>query len=1023
MYGISTTCAGSVRVRGLTLPTALAGALLCLAALPMCAERLPVRTYTISDGLLLDGAIFQTMQDSHGFLWFVTGGGISRFDGQSFQNHGANDGLPRIECILEARTGEYWLGTSEGLIRYDPAAPATGRFQRFRVSEGRIANQVETVANDGRDGLWIGTDHGLYHAVRSPGGLNIRPVLRPEAPPHREPDGYFPIYHLLLDSRGALWASGTFSGVYRVRPHGGIEHYTTLEGLPYINGGPFLEDRRGRMWLATAVGLLSLEAEPRLGMPLVLRKFDTRLGLQENAPRALCEMPDGHLWIATRAGLLEFDGDRLRRYGRQNGLAEENLWSLARDVEGNLWVGTDSSGVMRIARTGFTSFDESDGMSESSIRSVQVLPTGELIAIPEAVSNPSFRIQQFTGGKPAFGSIHPRFPAGIRDFGWGTGQILLRDHLGETWIATYDGLARFPRTAGIGGLDRLPPLKVYTVRDGLRSSNIYSLFEDSRGDIWIGLMFPPQFGLARWVRSEDRIEGLTQTPGAMPGRTSQAFVESGSGTLWIGCWPSGLSRYRNGRFRSITASDGLPTGAISSLYIDHAGAVWGAAHGAGLFRIENPDSERPRVVTFIAVNGLASNDVTCVTGDAAGRIYMGGLRGVDRVDPSSGELLHFGMSDGLPSNLIVSCVRDNSGELWFGTHRGLARLTNPPGKFPAPPQVRISEVRIADRTQHISDLGETLIQLPELKSSQNRVAIAFAAINFAGPTRYRYRLEGAEGEWNQTADSTVTYPALPPGDYRFLVQALDARPGQSSPAAALTFTILPPLWKRWWFMALEALALAGCIYTVYLFRLRQLLAIERVRMRIATDLHDDIGSALSQIGLMSEAARRPAGPNTMPEALARIATVSRETAASMADIVWTINPKRDSLGDLSVRIRRFANELFSARDIDCTVVMPESDEDLKLGIDTRRQLLLVAKEAMHNVIRHSGSTQVSIELNHQSRWVVLRIRDNGTGFDPLANAEGHGIASMRSRAEGLGGRFSIESRDGNGATLEVRIPK
>jgi len=199
--------------------------------------------------------------------------------------------------------------------------------------------------------------------------------------------------------------------------------------------------------------------------------------------------------------------------------------------------------------------------------------------------------------------------------------------------------------------------------------------------------------------------------------------------------------------------------------------------------------------------------------------------------------------------------------------------------------------------------------------------------------------------------------------------------------------------------------------------------VERVRMRIATDLHDDIGSALSQIGLLSEAAQRPAGTHTMPDALARIASVSRETAASMADIVWTINPQRDSLGDLSVRIRRFASELFSARDIDCVVVTPESDEDLKLGIDTRRQLLLVAKEAMHNVIRHAHGTQVSIELRQENRWVVFRIGDNGAGFDPQARAEGHGIASMRSRAEGMGGEFVIESGNGQGTRLEVRIPR
>ena len=995
---------------------------LLMAALPVAAERLPVHNYTTSDGLPLDGAILQTMQDSRGFIWFVTGGGISRFDGQSFQNHGDHDGLPRIECILEARAGEYWLGTTDGLIRYNPAAPATGRFHRFRVSESKLGNQVDTLANDGRGGLWIGADDGLYHAVRTPTGLDARLVLRPEAPPHREPDGYFPIYHLLLDSRGALWANGTFSGVYRVRPDGGIEHYTVRDGLPYINGGPFLEDRRGRMWLATAVALLSLEPQPQPGRKLVLRQFDTRFGRAENAARGLCETPDGHLWMASAMGLLELDDAHLRRYTRSNGLSEDEIWSILIDRDGDLWAGTGSSGVMQIRRTGFTSFDQTDGASDTPVRSVQTLPTGEVIAIPGPGSNPNFRIQQLMEGKLPFRLIRPRFPANITNFGWGERQILVRDHLGETWIATYSGLARFPQTAGIAGLDRLRPSRVYTTRDGLRSNNIYSLFEDSHGDIWIGLIFPPQFGLARWIRAEDRFEDLTATPGAMPGRTSGAYVESRSGTLWIGCWPRGLSRYRDGRFRSFTVSDGLTAADIESLYIDPAGAVWGAGHG-GVFRVDNPDSERPRFVTFSGAKGLSTKDVSCVTGDASGRIYAGTFKGVDRLDPASGEVLHFNTSDGLPNNMIAACAGDSEGRIWFGTSRGLSRLTNPPGKVPTPPQVRISEVRIADRTQPISDLGETQIRAPALRASQNRVLITFAAINFAGATRYRYKLDGAEREWSQTAEPTVTYTALPPGDYRFLVQALGAGPGQASPAASLTFTISTPVWKRWWFLALEALTLAGCIYGVYLFRLRQLLAIERVRMHIATDLHDDIGSALSQIGLLSEAARRPAGVHTMPDALARIAIVSRETAASMADIVWTINPQRDSLGDLSVRIRRFATELFSARDIDCVVVTPESDEDLKLGIDTRRQLLLVAKEAMHNVIRHAHSTQVSIELKHENRWVVFRIGDNGSGFDARARAEGHGIVSMRSRAEGLGGKLSIESGNGHGTRLEVRIPR
>jgi signal transduction histidine kinase len=267
----------------------------------------------------------------------------------------------------------------------------------------------------------------------------------------------------------------------------------------------------------------------------------------------------------------------------------------------------------------------------------------------------------------------------------------------------------------------------------------------------------------------------------------------------------------------------------------------------------------------------------------------------------------------------------------------------------------------------------------------------------------------------------VDYAELPPGGYRFLVEAIGAGSQRSSPAS-FAFTVLPPMWQRWWFVLLMALALSSMIYAAWRFRLNQLLEVERVRMRIATDLHDDIGSALSQIGLLSEVARSRADGDAITEAFARIASVSRETSASMADIVWTINPQRDSLGDLSTRIRRFAGELFSASDIECAVVTPESDEDLKLGIDTRRQLLLVAKEAMHNVVRHAHCTRVSMELRREKQRVVFRIGDNGEGFDPEASAEGHGIASMRSRAERLGGALIIQSGNGDGTQLEVRIP-
>ncbi len=996
-------------------------------AFRMGAERLPVRTYTTADGLILDGAILQIIQDSRGFLWFVTDSGISRFDGQSFQNLDAREGLRSPRCILESTPGVYWIGTLDGLVFYNPLPSAGERFQRYQIGSTHQSNDVEALANDGAGGLWIGTRDGLYRAKLSYGGAVSSLVIRPEAPPHTEPDGMYPISHLLRDSRGALWAAGTYSGVYRISSDGRVEHYTTRGGLPLLSGGPFLEDHLGRIWLATPTGLLNLRAQPGQDDAVVLRWVRIPSRAPEVVVRSLCRMEDGHLWLASHEGLFEFDGDHIQRYTRRNGLALDDLWAVLTDREGNLWVGTDSAGVMRINRKGLTSLDESDGVDENVVAAVTALSTGEVIAITRpAPFATTFRLHVLFPGNadqkgPSFKQVHPLFSREVEQFGWGDEQVLIRDHLGETWVATFDGIARFPPTTRVVRLNGAKAVKLYTIRDGLLSNNIYSLFEDSKGDIWIGLMFPPRFGMQRWIRSENRFEDLTTTAGALPGKTASSFLETRSGSLWIGDWPNGLTRFRNGRFQSFDASDGLPGGEIRQLYMDPAGILWGAVLGGGLLRIDHPDTEKPQIVTITESDGLSTNDVTCVAGDSSDGIYVGTFRGVDHLD-STGAIRHFTSADGLASNIVLVCTRDRTGYVWFGTKAGLSRMA-PQASFKSQPAVvRISSISIRGRRLSLSDLGETGIHRISLPSGQNSLQIAFASINFAGATRYRYKMEGAREEWQSTRQQTVDYPALPPGEYRFLVQAVSVGGEQFSTPAVFSFAINPPIWKRWWFLALIALTCAGCIHVAWRYRMHQMLQVERVRMRIATDLHDDIGSALSQISLLSEVARGQVATGNAQNTFSRIATVSRETAASMADIVWTVNPERDSLGDLSARVRRFAGEFFAVHDIDCVVVTPESDEDLKLDIDTRRQLLLIAKEAMHNVIRHAQSKRVRIELRQEARSVVFWIEDNGVGFDPDSDAEGHGLSGMRIRAERLGGKLRIESRNGCGTKLEFRVP-
>jgi ligand-binding sensor domain-containing protein/two-component sensor histidine kinase len=996
--------------------TCLGRWLFLLSAFPLAAERLPVHRYTAADGLLMDGAILRIMQDSQGFLWFTTPMGLSRFDGRSFRSYGAEEGVARVEEIVETAPGQYWVATDQGLARYDPSAPPGKRFPIFHVNGTRTGDHIHAVSSDGRSGLWIGTNDGLYHAMPGLQSLEARLVLRPEIPLHSEPVGYAPVMNLMLDSSGTLWVTGHYGGIYRVLTSGAIEHYTSRDGLPYLNGGPFLEDRAHRVWLGTAEGLLQLKKDPKPGDRLVLRSVDTTFGLREQPIRGICETADGRLWMASTAGLLEFDGVRLRRYTRANGLSQSQLWSVISDRRGALWVGSGSAGVMRISRGSFTTFDEADGISDALPRSVLRTSPDDLVAITGDLDH--FLIHRWDGAR--FQLIQPRFAPGTK-FGWGIGQILLRDREGETWLPTYDGLARFPRTASIAGLNGLAPTRIYTMRDGFSSRNIHKLFEDSRGDIWVGLMFPPGFGLARWRRATDRIEDLSTLPDGSTVVDATAFAESADGAVWVG--------FDNGMLRRFSTKTAAPFGnpalnlgsSIESLTLDSSGHIWGTAYHAGLFRIDNAESDAPRATLLDSPQRAAESLAICVTADRAGRIYTGTYVGLNRLDPATGESVHFDISDGLPNNQVMACATDAEGQLWFATPQGVSRLAAPSSDSPPPGAVRIMAVEAGGRTLPLSDLGVANLAGFTFDPGQSRVQIQFAAIDFSGRRTYRYKLDGAGRDWSQpTTQQTVEYPYLPPGKYRFLAEA-GAIAERGQPPASFTFLILPPLWQRWWFVSLACGFLMASAYTAYRYRLAQLLRVERVRTGIAADLHDDIGSALTHIALLSDLARRQTPPGTLADSLDRIANVSRDTTAAMSDIVWSINPQRDSLGDLAVRVRRFAVELASAREIECEVNAVETDLDLRLTSETRRQLLLVAKEGIQNAVRHSRCANISIQMKRENGAVLFRIDDDGVGFDADSSLHGHGLGGMRSRAVRLGGSLTIE-RLNPGTRLQFRIP-
>ena len=627
-------------------------------------------------------------------------------------------------------------------------------------------------------------------------------------------------------------------------------------------------------------------------------------------------------------------------------------------------------------------------------------------------------IRRFDGNR--FVSVAPMVPGHDSSWdwsGWGWGQIHLQDHLGEWWFATGQGLLRYPKVKRLEDLAHTPPKAWY--RD---LNDVFRLYEDSRGDIWIG-NWRGASQLARWERSTRRFRyQQVGAPGDWVGGMPTAFREDRVGNLWIGRWERGLVRYRKGRFEWIFPEE-KPTGTILSLFLDHAGQMWVGTSRGGLLRFDDPAAEHPGYRVYSTKDGLSSNEVRAITEDRFWRIYFWTGRGVDRLNPDAGGIRHYTETDGVSVLHDISVAFcDHNGSLWFGP--GLWRLDPEPDKPAQPPPIRITNMRIRGRDHPVSELGETDLSGLVLQPSQDQLQIDFASLHFdtSNTIKYQYKLEGADDDWNTPGDlRSVNYPRLPSGRYRFLVRAVNTEGLVSTIPATITFRLLPPLWLRWWFLTAAGMLLACLIYWAYRFRLQQLLELERVRTRIASDLHDDIGSSLTQIAIMNEVVRRRGGHSA--DLLERIAGLSRELVDSMSDIVWAINPKRDQLSDLIQRMRRFANDVLEPTDIEVSFrVLPEHS-NTPMHADMRRELFLIFKESLNNIARHAWCGQVDIFVEVDGSQLSMRINDDGEGFQSAQeDGHGHGLISMRDRARRLGGDITAASERGKGTTLMLNVP-
>jgi len=981
------------------------------------AEQLPIRIYRTADGLARDN-VMKIAADKAGYLWFGTWEGLSRFDSYEFTSYGVNEGLPSagVNALLSTSDGSLWVGTSRGLCRFNPeiSSPPGHRFIVYQPSAVRDTQKIDALAEDRDGSVWCGTRAGLFRLRRlSPSRVQFD---RMDVGEPNEKGATA----LLVDLQGALWM-GTQHGLYRRGPDAQLEHFTTRSGLPSDFVRSLFEDRHGQLWVGTDRGLCLLATRPDSHERAVTAVYP--LGRPSSWVEAGLETSDGRLWFATHDGLWQSIPGRapgeiqgFLNYGIANGLSDKGIYALGEDRDGNLWLGSEAGGAMKIARNGIRTYTESDGLRRTPIRSLFEDRAGKLFVF-SGFAGEVF-LQGFDGKRFTGIPLRP-------NLGWGWRQIGFEDHAGEWWMQSADGLLRFPHVARLEQLQQTQPKAIYSTREGLAGNFISRVFEDSSGDIWISATDGQgRNELSRWQRSTGSLRHFSREPGFRDDSSATVFREDRNRALWIGFHSGRLARYQNERFLFLGADEGTNGTSIQDILPDHAGRLWiGTAHG-GLMRIDDPALDHPRAITYTSAQGLSSNEISCITEDLFGRLYIGTGRGLDRLDPD-GRFEHFTAADGLALGQPVVALRDRQGALWFGNMQGLSGWLPDPPQRNNPPPILIRGVRVRGVPQPISELGESVVQPFSLTHTQNQLQFDFVSISFrpAEKRRYQYMLEGADADWRTTEARSVNYASLPPNSYRFLVRAVDSSGALSPAPATASFTILPPYWERWWFRILALLGCGALLYGAHRYNLNRLLELERVRTRIATDLHDDIGASLSQIAILSEVLiQRSGGDQGLNGQLSGVARSAREVLVSMGDIVWAINPRHDHLRDLQQRMRRFASDLFAARNVDFVFRATAVDQDLKLSADMRREIFLVFKEAVNNVVRHSDCTHAEIDFSREREWLALRVSDNGKGLPACESSTGHGLLNMQARAKTLGGEVSITSAAGEGTTIALRVP-
>lgn len=959
------------------------------------------RSWKTENGLP-DNAVTTLVQTHDGYFWVGTYGGLARFDGVRFTvfNSASESELQsdRVTCLYEDRKGVLWIGHERG----DLTCYRNGKFESQNVHETGVRRKISAIGSDTAGDVWMVSEEGTLVRVRD--GAHC-------ALPNN--DG---VINAAVDGAGQMWiASG---GKLAILLNGELKSFTNLSGdSPFgsyiqgicasqdgglwvvgdnevrkFNGQTMVEDRGTNPCNATVVSMLetqngtlamgtSMEGLYLLRTNGSVLHFDQGSGFPNNWIRCMVEDQEGTLWVgAGSVGLTALRRGKVETLESQDHWQGRAVLSTAAASDGSIWATTEGAGLYRLQDNEWKNYGESSGLSNLFVWSVSQDKQGHIWA------------STWGGGvffQKAFKFVRP---PGLENVDAPMGATLQTPD-GATWIGTVSGLIQYQNGTA----------KWFGEKEGLKVPDVRAIEQAPDGTIWFGMLGG---GLGRlqngMVKQFQKSDGLASD-------YVQSLKLDGDGTLWIGTYGSGLNRLKDGKFSKITTDEGLPNNFICTIEDDNRGNFWIGSHH-GIFRVGKK-----------SLNECADGKLTSIS------------------------CLVYGEGDGLPSlecagGLQPAACKLDDGRICFATSKGLVVVDPSDTKVSQlPPPVVLEDVVVNGRVLHrgASD-SSAPVKIPP---GQQRFEFHFTGLSFVAPEKmqFEYQLAGWDSDWIKTGNDkrVADYSYLPPNNYTFHVRACNSDGIWNNTGASFSFVVLPHFWQTWWFGVLATVAaialVASIVWYVSRRRLRRKLeniqrqqAIERERTRIAKDIHDHLGANLTRISLLSQSAQGELeNTEQAAEQLERIYETSRELTRSMDEIVWAVNPHHDTLDSLASYLGNFAQEYLTSLRIRCRLEMPLHLPHSPITAETRHNIFLAFKEALHNVVKHSGATEVVVLLTVDTAAVTFVLRDNGKGFAPdsitPAPGRGNGLKNMRQRLEKIGGRCTVNSHPGAGTEISFLL--